>query len=651
MRARQSQRTRPKVAGFRPQLETLEDRTCPSVSFAVEGHTLLVTDDQTDNTVQLRSIGQGQISGTADEVALKDFLHIDKVVVRLGDGSNTLEAKFNAGIALSVDAGNGANTIDVQVAPDDSPAGKKATGEIIAIHTGSGHDTVSVKVADVPDVSVKIDTAGDDDTIRVDVEHSAGGLLTARKVHTAISVRTDDGAVAATLGADGTAEPNTESRYECTVSEGRVMLHSEQTATLRTNDPGAIAAAIDSRQTESVALKLDGRPAVAVNLDQSEDVALKLLYRPAGTLMVRNEESVALKFDYTGATATGYDASQTQSVALRLDNPPREGAGLLVVCGCDVSHTQSVSVKLDNTGTTSASYDGSQTESVAVKSENPGTIAAAIDFLQTGDVAMKFEGRPSATLTLDQTETGTVKIDFARTALTLDQSESVALKIDGSPSTALTLGQTESVMLKHEGGPNPGTEAVLLMITESDAVTYTGGTFLTGAETVALKLEGTDPAALQVILIVVKQQDGTFLTGTEAVALTFWGSDTGLGLFEVSGTSGMGLTESSLSGTAGILAEVAAFGDFQRGASFFEVSGTTRIGLTESSVTGTGGVRAEVAAMFDAFLPGPWTSSFFEISGVGVRGRKADAELQAVVFGDYARLDLPIPRASWPWGD
>jgi hypothetical protein len=87
-----------------------------------------------------------------------------------------------------------------------------------------------------------------------------------------------------------------------------------------------------------------------------------------------------------------------------------------------------------------------------------------------------------------------------------------------------------------------------------------------------------------------------------------------MGLFEVSGTSSLGLTESSITGTGGILAEVAAFGDFQRGSSFFELSGATRIGLIASSVTGTGSVFAEVAAVFDAFNPGPWEVTFLAVS-------------------------------------
>src|SRR5215472_10588512 len=100
MRARQSERTRRKSVGFRPQLEMLEDRICPSFSFGVEGHTLLITGDQTNNTLQIRSVGQAEINVIADEVALKDWLNIENVVVHLGDASNTVEAKLAAGITL-----------------------------------------------------------------------------------------------------------------------------------------------------------------------------------------------------------------------------------------------------------------------------------------------------------------------------------------------------------------------------------------------------------------------------------------------------------------------------------------------------------------------------------------------------------------------
>src|SRR5262249_8904527 len=54
---------------FRPQVETLEDRSCPSVSVNVLfGNTLVVTGDSAANTVTIPDAGNGSISANIDGV-------------------------------------------------------------------------------------------------------------------------------------------------------------------------------------------------------------------------------------------------------------------------------------------------------------------------------------------------------------------------------------------------------------------------------------------------------------------------------------------------------------------------------------------------------------------------------------------------------
>src|SRR4051812_36925814 len=69
-------------AGFRPRLEALEDRWCPSCTVSVvDGHLLQVVGDRADNHIDIVGNGLGGIQVAADGAPARTFTGINKIVV------------------------------------------------------------------------------------------------------------------------------------------------------------------------------------------------------------------------------------------------------------------------------------------------------------------------------------------------------------------------------------------------------------------------------------------------------------------------------------------------------------------------------------------------------------------------------------------
>src|ERR1043166_4643199 len=84
---------------FRPQLETLEDRCCPSVNVSVLfGNTLVVNGDSADNTVTITDAGNGNISALisgATGTATGSGSAIKNVIINTRGGSDNVTYNLN----------------------------------------------------------------------------------------------------------------------------------------------------------------------------------------------------------------------------------------------------------------------------------------------------------------------------------------------------------------------------------------------------------------------------------------------------------------------------------------------------------------------------------------------------------------------------
>src|SRR5262245_19752239 len=108
-------RTQPIRRPIRPQMEALEDRTCPAVDIFVQGRTLFLVGDKTDNVIQIQADRPHEIQVVADGVASRAIIAIDEVVIQTGEGNDTVEMKWpeHAVDVVLADTGNGNDVVRV----------------------------------------------------------------------------------------------------------------------------------------------------------------------------------------------------------------------------------------------------------------------------------------------------------------------------------------------------------------------------------------------------------------------------------------------------------------------------------------------------------------------------------------------------------
>lgn len=144
-------RSHPRVARFIPQLETLEDRNCPSF-IAVEGHTLLIRGDAMANTISITDNGSGMVSGTIDGQTASGT-SINHVVVHAGAGDDTLTYTLTSPLTtpenLQIDMGSGVDSATLDFSPGIMSTRLKVDA------TGSkGDDTLTTTVGPITDSHV-----------------------------------------------------------------------------------------------------------------------------------------------------------------------------------------------------------------------------------------------------------------------------------------------------------------------------------------------------------------------------------------------------------------------------------------------------------------------------------------------------------------
>jgi hypothetical protein len=85
-----SNRTPNRVRSFRPRLEALEDRCCPSAIITAIPHTLLIVGDSGANAVQITDQGNGTVTASVDSLGPVTRSGINNIVVLTGGGNDTV---------------------------------------------------------------------------------------------------------------------------------------------------------------------------------------------------------------------------------------------------------------------------------------------------------------------------------------------------------------------------------------------------------------------------------------------------------------------------------------------------------------------------------------------------------------------------------
>jgi hypothetical protein len=157
-----------RTRAFRPRLEILEDRCCPS-GISIHGHTMLIVGGRLGNTVTVTDDGQGNITGSIDGQTASG-VSITHVIVRTGRGDNSVnyhltnplthserldfELRGNDTLGLDFSAGVNAPKLDINVLGGKKDQDVTATfGTITATHLnlaanlGGGDDSFLTTLA------------------------------------------------------------------------------------------------------------------------------------------------------------------------------------------------------------------------------------------------------------------------------------------------------------------------------------------------------------------------------------------------------------------------------------------------------------------------------------------------------------------------
>jgi hypothetical protein len=133
-------------SSFRPQLETLEQRWCPACDVRLAGSALFITGDAGDNNIAIFDNGADALEVFCDDDAYLFDRSIHLLVVRGGDGDDTIDAiidtlALDAPRAWLLDAGAGNDLVFPQI------SGILDVPVSVAVQAGDGDDSVSAFLA------------------------------------------------------------------------------------------------------------------------------------------------------------------------------------------------------------------------------------------------------------------------------------------------------------------------------------------------------------------------------------------------------------------------------------------------------------------------------------------------------------------------
>jgi hypothetical protein len=142
---------------FRPQLETLESRWCPSAaSITVQGSTMIIKGDALADLITIRDDGDGGVSASVTSAAGRvtgSGSHITSIEVYGGKGSDMVDFALTntlaTNLALDVHLGAGNDQANLNFAD-----GVRDSNLKVDVDGGKGSDQVSAVLGDVADSSV-----------------------------------------------------------------------------------------------------------------------------------------------------------------------------------------------------------------------------------------------------------------------------------------------------------------------------------------------------------------------------------------------------------------------------------------------------------------------------------------------------------------
>jgi hypothetical protein len=192
---------------FRPELELLEGRDCPSFIVTAIPHTLLIVGDAGDNIVQITDKGNGTVTASVDGGAAVTRSGINLILVQTRGGNDTVNYSLTGALTtprvLTIDLGSftdtaanknavtldfGGNEIDsyfaaavVGTAGQDTVNTANFTGAIkefaaLAVYGGGGADTINVAYQGTLTgaLVLYLDGQGGDDNVSATVKLGSG---------------------------------------------------------------------------------------------------------------------------------------------------------------------------------------------------------------------------------------------------------------------------------------------------------------------------------------------------------------------------------------------------------------------------------------------------------------------------------------------
>lgn len=144
---RQRTRTGPSANRFAPRLEQLSDRVVPSCTADLVGGVLTITGDNHSNDIQITDDGT-TVTVACDGEASQDFTDVTKIVVKAGNGSDTVGYDLASDGTVAVK-----RSVNVQLSNGTDIFNGSVTGNLIddsAVriegHGGNGKDTLNLVV-------------------------------------------------------------------------------------------------------------------------------------------------------------------------------------------------------------------------------------------------------------------------------------------------------------------------------------------------------------------------------------------------------------------------------------------------------------------------------------------------------------------------